>query len=302
MAAAGSAFAADMAVRSAPPAYPAAPPAYSAYDWGGAYIGGVIGGAWGETDSSDPNFGVLGARVGVPVVQPTFSSGFIGGVEGGMRYQLGKLVVGTEADITWGSVNGTSTTNWVPLGVLSRSISADTNWIATATSSIGIAHNSWLIYTKAGVAYAHTNYTDNWVGGGIPLFTGADSENRVGWTVGAGVEWAILEQLVGQGRIRLSGLRQPDRGHQRHRPSRHRQFSGVVRHGERATNQPIQGWFELAHPPKFLVRTNFSQSSRVGRGRRRGADRYCVWRTLIARQSSAISEGLHRATQGEATS
>jgi hypothetical protein len=36
----------------------------------------------------------------VPVVQPTFSSGFIGGVEGGLRYQLGKLVVGTEADIT----------------------------------------------------------------------------------------------------------------------------------------------------------------------------------------------------------
>jgi outer membrane immunogenic protein len=191
MAVTGSAFAADLAMRSAPPAYPSAPPAYSAYDWGGAYIGGVIGDAWGETDSSDPNFGVLGARVGVPVVQPTFSGGFIGGVEGGMRYQLGKLVVGTEADITWGSVNGTSTTNWVPLGVLSRSISADTNWIATATSSIGIAHNNWLIYTKAGVTYAHTNYTDNWVGGGIPLFTGADSENRVGWTVGAGVEWAF---------------------------------------------------------------------------------------------------------------
>jgi outer membrane immunogenic protein len=184
MAAAGSAFAADMPVKAPPPAYPA-------YDWGGMYIGGVIGGAWGETDSSDPNFGILGARVGVPVVQPTFSSGFIGGVEGGLRYQLGKLVVGTEADITWGSVNGTSTTNWVPLGVLSRSISADTNWIATATSSIGIAHNNWLIYTKAGVAYAHTNYTDSWVGGGIPLFTGADSENRVGWTVGAGIEWAI---------------------------------------------------------------------------------------------------------------
>jgi outer membrane immunogenic protein len=184
MAAAGSAFAADMPVKAPLPAYPA-------YDWGGIYIGGVIGGAWGEIDSSDPNFGVLGTRVGVPVVQPTFSSGFIGGVEGGLRYQLGKLVVGTEADITWGSVNGASTTNWVPLGILSRSISADTNWMATATSSIGIAHNRWLIFTKAGVAYAHTNYTDNWVGGGIPLFTGADSENRVGWTVGAGVEWAI---------------------------------------------------------------------------------------------------------------
>jgi hypothetical protein len=140
MAAAGSAFAADLAVRSTPPAYPSAPPAYSAYDWGGMYIGGVIDAAWSEIDSSDPNFGILGARVGVPAVQPSFSSGFIGGVEGGLRYQLGKLVVGTEAVITWGSVNWTSTTNWVPLGVLSRSISADTNWIGTATSTVGIAN------------------------------------------------------------------------------------------------------------------------------------------------------------------
>src|SRR3984957_14789277 len=242
-------------------------PAYSAYDWGGAYIGGVIGGAWGETDSSDPNFGVLGTRVGVPVAQPTFSGGFIGGVEGGLRYQLGKLVVGTEADITWGSVNGTSTTNWVPLGILSRSISADTTWIATATSSIGIAHNNWLIYTKAGVAYAHTNYTDNWVGGGIPLFTGADSENRVGWTVGAGVEWAFWNNWsvkaeydyldFGNKTVAINGT----------------VLSGIVRDGERATHQPIQGRFEMA-PPKFLVRTNFTQSPSGGRAGGAAADLY----------------------------
>jgi hypothetical protein len=30
-----------------------------------------------------------------------------------------------------------------------------TNWIATATSRVGIAHNNWLIYGKAGVAWAN---------------------------------------------------------------------------------------------------------------------------------------------------
>jgi outer membrane immunogenic protein len=183
MAAAGSAFAADMPVK--------APPSVLAYDWGGLYIGGVIGGAWGETDSSDPGLGLLGARIGVPAVQPTFSSGFIGGVEGGLLYQLDKLVVGIEADITWGHVDGTSTTNWVPLGVLSRSISTDTNWIATATNSVGIAYDRWLIYGKAGVAWNHTDYSDNWGGGGVPLFSGTGSENRIGWTVGTGIERAI---------------------------------------------------------------------------------------------------------------
>jgi outer membrane immunogenic protein len=190
MAAAGSVFAADiMPMKAAPPVV--------AYDWSGVYVGGVLGGAWGRTDSSDPGLGVIGTLVSVPVTQTTDSSGFIGGVEGGMRYQLGKLVVGTEADITWGHVNGTSTTSFGPpgaAGLLTRSITANSNWIGTATNSIGIAHDRWLIYGKAGVAWTHTNYTDNWVanvGGSIPLFTGAGSENRVGWTVGAGIEWAV---------------------------------------------------------------------------------------------------------------
>jgi outer membrane immunogenic protein len=268
MAAAGSVFAADlMPLKAAPPVV--------AYDWSGVYVGGVLGGAWGRTDSSDPGLGVIGTLVSVPVTQTTDSSGFIGGVEGGMRYQLGKLVVGTEADITWGNVNGTSTTSFGPPGapgLLTRSITADSNWIGTATNSIGIAHDRWLIYSKAGVAWAHTNYTDNWVanvGGSIPLFTGAGSENRVGWTVGAGIEWAVWNNWsvkaeydyldFGNQTVAINGTL----------PSRHRQFSGVVRHGERATHQPIQGRFELA-PSNFLVRINFAQSSRVGRGRRRG--------------------------------
>jgi outer membrane immunogenic protein len=96
---------------------------------------------------------------------------------------------------------GTSTTtfgpSFIPPGVINfnRTISENVKWTGTATSSVGIAHDRWLIYGKAGVAWAHTNYTDNWTGNlvGIvfPAFTGTGSENRVGWTVGTGVEWAI---------------------------------------------------------------------------------------------------------------
>jgi outer membrane immunogenic protein len=189
----GSAFAADMPVK--------APPPVLAYDWSGFYIGGVIGGAWERTDTSDPGLGIIGTLLNVPVVQTTTGSGFIGGVEGGDRYQFGKLVVGWEADMTWGGVNGTSTTTFSPIGVppgifnLTRSINTNTNWTGTAVSTLGIAHDRWLIYGKAGVAWEHTNYTDNWtanlIGIVFPAFTGTGSENRVGWTVGTGVEWAI---------------------------------------------------------------------------------------------------------------
>jgi outer membrane immunogenic protein len=137
---AGSALAADMALKAVAPA--------AAYDWSGFYGGGVVGGAWGTTDSSDPGLGILGILANVPVIQTTSSSGFIGGFEGGSRYQLGKLVVGTEADIAWGKVDGTSTTSFGPASastLFTRSIGANTNWVGTAASTIGIAHDRWLI-------------------------------------------------------------------------------------------------------------------------------------------------------------
>jgi outer membrane immunogenic protein len=103
---AGSAFAADMPLK--------APPPVLAYDWSGFYIGGVVGGGWSHNDSSEPGLGILGTLVSFPVVQTTTGSGFIGGIEGGDRYQFGKLVMGWEADMTWGKTGGTSTTNFGP--------------------------------------------------------------------------------------------------------------------------------------------------------------------------------------------
>jgi opacity protein-like surface antigen len=96
--------------------------------------------------------------LGVPVIQTTDSSSFIGGVEGGDRYQFGKLVIGWEADMVWGSNNNsTSISSFSPvpgLFTVSRALTADTKWQGTATSTVGIAHDRWLIYGKAGVAWA----------------------------------------------------------------------------------------------------------------------------------------------------
>jgi outer membrane immunogenic protein len=183
----GSAFAADMPLRTA-----AAPVAL--YDWSGMYLGGVVGGAWGTNDISDPGLGIVGTALGVPVIQTVNPSGFIGGIEGGSRYQFAKLVVGWEADITWGNLNGTDATSFTsPIGPISRSITTDTRWVATATSTVGIAHNNWLLYGKAGVAYENVSYTDNWTVGGASLFSGTGSNSRTGWTVGTGIEWAVWQ-------------------------------------------------------------------------------------------------------------
>jgi outer membrane immunogenic protein len=189
---AASAFAADMPLKAVAPV--------ALYDWGGTYVGGVVGGAWGTNDISDPGLGVVGTVLGVPVIQTVNPSGFIGGIEGGSRYQFSKLVVGWEGDITWGNVNGTNTTSFsgpisAALGIppFTRSLTTDTKWVATTVSTVGIAHNNWLLYGKAGVAVENVKYTDNWTVGGIGLFGGTGSNTRTGWTVGTGIEWAFYQ-------------------------------------------------------------------------------------------------------------
>jgi outer membrane immunogenic protein len=193
----GSAFAADMPLK--------APAPVALYDWSGFYIGGFVGGGWFHNDEFDPDVGFSGLLFGVPlataVSTTTTGSGFIGGIEGGDRYQFGKLVIGWEADMAWGNVDNTTTIAAIPPGVggvtISRTLNDNLKWTGTATSSVGIAHDRWLVYGKAGIAWARFEQTASssifgpGVGGTFPLFAATSSEDRVGWTVGTGVEWAI---------------------------------------------------------------------------------------------------------------
>ncbi len=184
----GGASAADLAVKAAPYVAPT-------YDWSGFYVGGFIGGGWSKDDVSEPDLGIIGIVLNAPAVQTINGSSFIGGIEGGERYQFGKLVIGWEGDIAWGDTGGTGTTSFgIPGVTFNRTLADNIKWAATATSTVGIAHNNWLIYGKAGAAWAHLEDTYNSniaiAGAAAPFFTGAGSQDRVGWTVGTGIEWA----------------------------------------------------------------------------------------------------------------
>jgi outer membrane immunogenic protein len=192
-----SAQAADLPFKAAPRAVAPAP---AAYDWSGIYVGAHVGGGWATNDQSDPGLGIIGTVLGVPPVQTTDSSGVLGGLQAGWNYQIGRLVLGTEVDFSWADVNGTSTSTFAagivgPGTSISRSLTADTDWMGTSTVRLGYAHDRWMFYSKAGAAFAHTNYTSTWLGngaGGATLFTGTGDKTSVGWTVGFGAEWAFM--------------------------------------------------------------------------------------------------------------
>ena len=182
-------FAADMAAPAAPAVAP------TTNYWSGMYIGGVLGGGW-ETTDTNSGIGTLfipGPAVPPQMFQTTSGSGFIGGIEGGSNYQFGKLVVGWEGDILWGNIKGSSATAFTgfagaPTSALLR---VDTPWTATVASRVGIAHDRWLAYGKAGVAYEHTDFTASASSAAPLLFGATGSNNRTGWMVGGGLEWAI---------------------------------------------------------------------------------------------------------------
>jgi outer membrane immunogenic protein len=63
------------------------------------------------------------------------------------------------------------------------------NWIASATGRVGYAWNTALLYAKGGVAWTHHDYFVDFPA--TPQFNEVGGGDRVGWTVGAGLEYAL---------------------------------------------------------------------------------------------------------------
>jgi hypothetical protein len=92
----GVASAADLAVQAPPYIAPT-------YDWSGFYFGGFVGGGWARNDTSESDLGIIaGTLVDAPAVKRTTGSSFIGGIEGGDRYQFGMALGGSSWPITRG--------------------------------------------------------------------------------------------------------------------------------------------------------------------------------------------------------
>jgi outer membrane immunogenic protein len=172
---AGAASAADMSR----PVYKAAPMVAPGFNWTGFYLGAVGGYAWGEANTAP-----TGALAGLPSVK-TKPDGWLAGGTIGYNYQQGNLVLGTEGEFYWSDLEGSKSNNLlVPF-----TASYSNNWTGTLSTRLGVAFDTVLVYSKAGVAWANNDYTLNL---GVPVaasFTGSDTDT--GWLVGGGVEWAF---------------------------------------------------------------------------------------------------------------
>jgi len=130
-------IAADLPVKAP---YKAARPA--PFSWTGCYLGGHIGGLWGQTSWTDP----IGNVDGFVTVQDVNHSTFTGGGQLGCNVQINQFVIGIEGDSSWADVNKIS------LGdVIERSHIVRTrfDWYGSVRGRLGYAADRWLIYATA---------------------------------------------------------------------------------------------------------------------------------------------------------
>ena len=184
-----SAMAADMRVPAQRPAPAPMVAAASGYDWSGFYIGGHVGGGWGDEISTivtAPGLLLPGTQI------VTKESGFLGGAQAGLNFQVGGgFVLGAEVDWSWSNVRGTANTIALIPGVTVRA-TGDVDWFATATGRIGYAFNNMLLYAKGGGAWMDVSYSASVLNGGTVIIGPAIvDDRRTGWTVGGGLEWAF---------------------------------------------------------------------------------------------------------------
>lgn len=236
-------WAADMPVK-APRYAPTPPPALDS--WTGFYIGGNVGYSWGNADTdfnaapitvniinNPPISSVsLPGFVGSESVKP---AGIIGGGQIGYNWQFAShWIAGVEADIQASgqkagndfsnpfsfNVRGGAGSSLVA-GTAVTDYEAKISWFGTMRGRIGYAWDRVMLYATGGLAYGEvqlggTRTVTGTVLGLPPLSTTTalgHSQVNAGWTVGAGVEAALVGNWTWKAEylyVNLGSLDDPD--------------------------------------------------------------------------------------------
>ena len=171
----GAAYSADIPAST----YLAPPIAASAfYNWTGFYVGANAGYGFGRA-STDFSAGALS--------DTTSPSGLIGGGQFGYNWQIGRWLLGAEADFQW---SGELADGTVSGGRVTITHTDKLTWFATGRARLGLAYHRWLVYGTGGIAYGAVD-SDATVTSATGTSTISSSDNNVGWVVGIGLESAL---------------------------------------------------------------------------------------------------------------
>lgn len=185
-----------------------APPAV--YDWTGGYIGIQGGYAWGKSDAEtdiDPDF----TDIDTLDIDDFKANGFVGGAHIGYLLQSDAFVYGVEADIEYADLNDEVDIVFDGAGD-GGSGEKNIDWLGSLRLRAGIAADRALFYATGGLAVGgvslETDLSEDALDAG--LTNDDDDKTAWGWTLGAGVEYAVTDALSARIEYRYTDLGDTD--------------------------------------------------------------------------------------------
>ncbi len=168
--------------------------------WDGFYVGVHDGGGygWASWDVSQVAGGVFGTY---PFDRSGLSQGVFGGVQVGYGHQVGPAVLGIEANLSVGNVDGQVDCGDDGLVGYGYICNTRLGVLGTLTGRVGVVAGDTQFYVTGGAAWARHSYSITepfyaLVGSCPPCLTwGAGTDTTFGWTVGAGVEHLLSHGL-----------------------------------------------------------------------------------------------------------
>jgi outer membrane immunogenic protein len=155
--------------------------------WGGLYLGGHIGGAWGDVGVTDTYYYHEDPTVGSSIG----ASGVIGGGQIGYNLQSGHVVYGVEVDLGGMDLSGSNTVQLQGgREPLSARYSISSGFYGDFTGRLGFASGRALFYAKGGAAFLNADFNSHYTGR-FAEFDFSNSDTLWGWTIGGGVEYKL---------------------------------------------------------------------------------------------------------------
>lgn len=166
-------------------------------DWSGFYVG-IQGGYGGGTFDYPMNIKTdfqpvsnLDYDFGADLT----AGGFFGGLQGGWNWQMDRLLLGIEGDISLADINAEAEL-YSKTAEASVSGGSTVDWFATARLRGGyLANPDLLLYATGGLAWGSVSASYDIDLNGFGSLDDSTSKSQMGWTLGGGFEYAVTHNI-----------------------------------------------------------------------------------------------------------
>jgi outer membrane protein OmpA-like peptidoglycan-associated protein len=196
------------------------------YNWSGLYLGADVGYGLGNnsttfspsTDPASLAFG-MGSAIGGPGLPSRFNSsqsGVLGGINARYNWQFGSVIFGGELDFDGSSISGSKSVSsaggaggcggtCVPS---TSSVKQNLEFLTALRARLGVTPiDRLLLFVDAGPAIGHVNYSASAsFPSTLDFFAGTRSQWNFGGTLGAGAEYAIMDNVTIRGQYQYINL------------------------------------------------------------------------------------------------